>query len=155
MMQNLQNTLSLKKGYEFQKYVETNLFPFPIYSVDYRTSHYDDSPTLRDKQPDFIFRPNYRKSQRFAIECKYRSNLIICNDIFKVSTLDAYFKFQEQKSIPVFIVLGVGNSPSSPDRIFVFPLRKGVVYPMMYKERIEAFERLNKGVLVFADDMIC
>lgn len=153
-MENLQNSLSLKKGWEFQKFVETALLPYPIYSVDHRTSYYEESPTLKDRLPDYIFRPNYAKKKRFAVECKYRSNLSVENDIVKPHILKRYFEYKEKEGIPVFIVLGVGNLPSNPDSLYIFPLENGAVFSMMYKDHIQKFERTNKGVLVFDEDKL-
>jgi hypothetical protein len=64
-----------------------------------------------------------RKQYRFAVECKWRQTFWNGKiDWAEPHQIDAYEYFQRQQRIPVFIAIGIGGSPSRPEKLFVTPL---------------------------------
>ncbi|QMU28885.1 hypothetical protein [Adhaeribacter radiodurans] len=75
--------------------------------------------------PDMLFEFNYNnRSYNFAVECKWRKNFYY--DEVEIATLrqiENYKSFSNKKRVPVFITLGIGGEPSSPNQLYVIPLR--------------------------------
>ena len=64
------------------------------------------------------------KQKSFAVECKWRARYNAENKV-KWSyneQLARYRQFAKDKNMPVFIILGIGGTPSSPENVFVVPL---------------------------------
>ena len=64
------------------------------------------------------------KRKSFAVECKWRARYNAENKV-KWSyneQLARYRQFAKDKNMPVFIILGIGGTPSSPENVFVVPL---------------------------------
>ena len=60
----------------------------------------------------------------FAVECKWRAKYNAENKVkwsYK-EQLARYRQFAKDKNMPVFIILGIGGTPSSPENVFVVPL---------------------------------
>jgi hypothetical protein len=60
----------------------------------------------------------------FAVECKFRSSTDH-NGFVKLSKekqISRYRSFKKERSIGVYIVLGLGGEPTAPDELFVIPL---------------------------------
>jgi hypothetical protein len=77
--------------------------------------------------PDFLVEfnnGNRDQKQVFAVECKYRSNVInkTVNVIKDEHQLERYRKYQKARDIPFFVVLGLEGSPKNPNEIFIIPL---------------------------------
>lgn len=64
------------------------------------------------------------KKETIAIECKYRSKWCTDETIqwCKEHNLENYRKFSDKHKMPVFVVLGVGGTCSSPQEMFCFKL---------------------------------
>ena len=139
--------IHLEMGYKFQCYVQT-LFPEPIYSIVYRTSHFQDSRTLMDKLPDFIIRANYDNST-FAVECKFRSYIQDKNFLIKNDQLTVFKDYRDKNKIPVFIVLGTVD-PENPESLYTIPLLdKFFKIPFMSKDFLENFYRKQNGYYLY------
>lgn len=67
------------------------------------------------------------KMVEFAIECKWRKHF---EGIYGQLTwtdnesMTRYRLFEEEKNIPVFVAIGVGGVPSSPETLYIVPLDK-------------------------------
>lgn len=60
---------------------------------------------------------------RFAVECKYRPSFTNENTVqLSAGQLESYHFFQNQNGIPVYIILGIGGSPASPEKLYIIPL---------------------------------
>lgn len=110
-------TESEEKGRAFEEYV---------------VSHFNKKYfTLKEWRGDKYYEGNYAESNRypdmeyefslndkiipFAVECKWRSKFK--NEQIQWATeeqADIYRKFEKEKDMPVFVVIGVGGSPSAP-----------------------------------------
>ena len=76
--------------------------------------------------PDLVISFNLGKiNQLFAVECKYRSKYIMDGIIWaKENQIKHYRSYQEKENIPVFVAIGVGGKPDSPDDLYIIPLRE-------------------------------
>ena len=71
----MNNTSSFKKGEDFEKFVEENIFPKKEYALIHRTNNFEQNKDRYAEDtlfPDFKFRCN-KTNQEFYVEAKYRS----------------------------------------------------------------------------------
>jgi len=134
---------NFKKGYEFEKYV-VELFNEDYFNVNTWTTDgsgkHDGKWVESNFNPDLIMR-YVPRDEKFAIECKYRSNLEDGNLRWSYQDqIDRYNQFERENSINTFIVIGLGGDPSNPGRMFCIPLRDAK-YSVLYPGTFEKFER--------------
>ena len=98
-----------------------------------------------DQNPDLTM--CYNGKEYFAVECKYRADFYFSKErnayVIKWSypeQMKRYQQFQKEKNIPVFIVIGVGGSPTSPMTMYCLPLNEAK-YPELYKSYLEKYKR--------------
>jgi hypothetical protein len=119
------NPESYVKGGEFENYVRTYLFPGNEYELlnqshDYETNNSDFSGA--SKEPDFKFK-SIKTGKEFFVEAKYRWNHFNRNiDWCKPYQLKGYQEIDRE--VPVIIIIGLGQEPGDPDKIFVISLKK-------------------------------
>lgn len=134
------------KGRDFEKFV-VNRFSKKYFSImEWRSDkcvngHYAESNTY----PDLEMVLHLGKSDYpFAVECKWRHEfsdngyIQWCDD----SQLERYNKFAQDKAISVFIILGIGGTPSSPTSVYCVPL-KAMKYSGAKKDYLENFKHDN------------
>lgn len=96
--------------------------------------------------PDLEVEFNLRKkniSDRFAIECKYRSNYYKDGiELAKDFQLSQYKKYAAKIGIPVFMVVGLGATPDAPAEIFIVPL-SDVTTTRLEKDFLMKYKREN------------
>ena len=109
---------------------------------------------ISSSNPDFVVK-HIKTRQRFAIECKYRKNLLSSykfNEegiLLKEEHIKAYKKFT-RKYYLVFIVLGLGGVPYKPEQIFLVPLAK-FKEGFISKNNLAKYERdINANFIVKA-----
>jgi hypothetical protein len=126
------------KGDEFEDYVRQCLFPRERYDLLHRTHDYraNESDFVEgSKDPDFRFRSR-RSGREFWVEVKYRSRLYQeAVEWCKPYQLSRYKRID--RSVPVFIAIGLGGSPSSPGHIYLVPVRD-----IKYRSLFPSFLRL-------------
>ena len=100
-------------------------------------------PVKSDSDPDLTVK-NLNTGKKLSVECKYRSKFYI--DRNKPGILWAkdyqikhYNDFQQKKAHSVYIVIGVGRSPSKPESIFLIPLNR-LRYPFANEDYLKKFE---------------
>lgn len=143
-----------EKGDEFEKYVESlfdeRYFVTEEWTTDIhnkRTGSYVES----NKNPDLIIR--YKPTgERFAVECKYRSDFTYLERIDDNGVkwsypeqIKRYNEFQNKENIPVFIVIGIGiesniRNKEIPDYMFCIPLTQAK-YPEIFPSILQQYER--------------
>ncbi|UGV41909.1 hypothetical protein J7W08_05715 [Methanococcoides orientis] len=130
-----------QKGNDFERYVvdkfDERYFTVVEWTTDMLRKHnrYVES----DTHPDLLMRDDSSRTE-FAVECKFRSSLY--NGKLNWSTdkqINRYLSYAYQKKIPFFVVIGLGGSPLSPDRLFCIPLEKAE-YPTLYPSIFENYE---------------
>ncbi len=105
---------SFGKNLVFEKFILQNLFPQQYYSMIDSASDYL-SKVDNFHRPDFILRDS-SSGFEFYIRCKYHHALISNSFRFNKSLqADQSVYFTEK---PIFLVLGLGGSPDSPNEIY-------------------------------------
>jgi hypothetical protein len=88
------------------------------------------------------------KEKKFAVECKWRSNYFKNEIVWaKQYQINTYRAFAERENIPVFLILGVGNTPGNPIDVYIVPLSelrgevvtKSELYPYKRKDNNKKF----------------
>lgn len=109
-----------KKGEEFENFVRVNLFQKDSFKIVERTHNYNinkDDFVESTLKPDFKFR-SLKTNMEFYVEAKWRQSLY--NDTLKWSYPEQFDRYQSySKDLPLFIVIGLGGSPSHPDKLFL------------------------------------
>lgn len=115
----------LKMGRDFEEFV-ISLMPKSGKLV-HRTADYSKGRVYAEENhdPDLSFAVFDRqgKRQEFAVECKWRSawnnrQVNWCHE----KQLARYRQYSQKRNMPVFIALGIGNSPSEPKEVYFVPL---------------------------------
>lgn len=115
-----------EKGDIFEKFIvqkfDKNFFTI----LEWRSDKYIDGQyAISNKLPDLEFQFITKGYQsRFAIECKYRKRYMNNQiEIARDYQINNYRKFETERKIPVYIVLGLGGKPSKPDELFLIPIK--------------------------------
>ena len=118
------------------------------FTLEARTSDYYD-PKSRiyaesNLEPDFRIRYN-PTGDVFAVECKFRSGYAKDNkgrpilSWSKPAQFARYQKYQQERNIPVYVVIGFGGSPDNPNTIYCIPLSE-IKYPQLYPSILKKYE---------------
>lgn len=148
-----------EKGVAFEKYI-INLLPENEWSiVDYTKDTIKGIPRRIESSsnPDIILR--HRETNKLiALECKYRANFFRTEGgrilLVKDYQIENYKSYNKEKGYPVFIVVGIGNKPSNPGRLFLFPLNSIQYSPtsIKYIERFGIEPENLSLMLTFVND---
>ena len=115
-----------KIGADFEKYC-LGLFPPKYFDVEhYTTGNAELGRYVRDCINPDIRLVSKDTNESFWIECKYRSNLEYNESLYFADKqkIERYKKIETESKIPVFIMAGVGNKPTNPERIYLFDLKR-------------------------------
>lgn len=133
---------AVEKGNDFEKYIvslfDENYFSIAQWTADLARKH--DRFVESDCNPDLRIR--YKpKNEVFCVECKYRSALYEGKLPWSnPNQLKRYQEFARENELPVFVVIGLGGSADSPEKMFCIPLREAK-YPELFPSLFERFER--------------
>jgi hypothetical protein len=131
------------KGDEFEDFVRKHIFPSNSYEVLSRTHDYNSNKNdfiQSSKEPDFKFKAKIN-DKIFFVEAKYRSKYFNgAVEWCKNYQLTRYRTIN--KTTPVFIIIGVDNSPSSPKQIFLIPI-KCIKYTKLFHSFLKEYEIPN------------
>ena len=139
-------------GKAFEDYVQDLFFKNnkerEYFSLEYRTPDYYDTKSgiyaESNLEPDFRIRYN-PTGDVFAVECKYRSSLFRNKQGDAVlswsnpTQLARYQKYQQERRIPVYIVIGLGGNPGDPEMVYCIPFSK-IKYPQIYPSFLKKYE---------------
>jgi hypothetical protein len=147
-----------EKGLVFEKYI-ISLLPDNEWSiVDYTKDTIKGIPRKIESSsnPDIILR--HRETNKLiALECKYRTDFFRTDSgrilLVKDYQIQKYKTFNKEKGYPVFIVIGIGNKPGNPEKLFLFPLNSIQFSPssMEYIKRFEIEAKNLSLMLTFVD----
>lgn len=119
---------SYAKGFEFEKFVVHKFNRKYFTVINWRGDKgsngiYAQSNAYPDLEMQFKHKDH---CDCFAIECKFRQSLTNKNTITIAQDyqLENYRHFEREKKMIVFVVIGLGGTPSSPEEIFLIPLSK-------------------------------
>jgi hypothetical protein len=135
------------KGANIEKYTRDNVFTgahFKMIHKPFSNTDIQHDITENLLKPAFRFRDKQTGTE-FYLETKFRTSLYL--DKIEWTYPDQLICYQEcQKEIPVFILLGLGNAPENPCRLFLMPLEKAKTTGV-YLSEARKYEN-SKGVPV-------
>lgn len=146
-----------QKGLDFEKWVIAH-FPKQYYTLkEWRGDKYDNGTYAEStRYPDLELELNLKSGiqETFAIECKWRSNFK--NDKIEWASEESikiYNQFASDRGVAVFVVIGIGGEPSTPETVYAVPLR-ALKYPTVTRDYLEKFRRkdTNKDFFYKAKD---
>lgn len=75
--------------------------------------------------PDLVFDNDGRP---FAIECKWRSHMPndIAKELLSPERMAAFQRFSEERNMPVYLILGTGGLPSTPEHLYLADLSQTI-----------------------------
>ncbi len=132
-----------KKGDEFEAFIferfDRKYFKIRYWNGD--LSHkgfYPESNMYPDLEIEFKLE-DFKRS--FAVECKFRSKLL--NNSFELETrqLDNYRKYGREKSMRVYIAVGLHGVPTNPKKLYLIPLEIFATRNSLSYEELAKFER--------------
>lgn len=135
-----------RKGAMFEKYV-SKMFPDGIWTIVDRTKDYSKKLGRKvesDQNPDLTFRHN-TAGNKIAVECKYRSNFYMGGVEVLKRQIEKYKEYSQKENVPVYVFIGIGNSPQNPNKLFALPLQKAESLikgdsEIILKEALKQFE---------------
>lgn len=94
------------------------------------------------QNPDILFEFKLKDEIRlFSVECKWRKKLFKNGVEFASdSQLARYRKFESERSIPVFVAIGISGEASHPDHLYMIPL-KNIMSTFLTIEELKSFEK--------------
>ncbi len=122
------NQTSFRKGEEFEKFVENQLFCNSDYELVHRTDNFEQNKDRYEedtRKPDFKFR--CRKTQKeFYVEAKFHSNFNSDEmlEVFSFLQLERFRSLEQFEGVPVFVVIGYTGLPAAPNDISLIPLHE-------------------------------
>jgi hypothetical protein len=143
---HINTPVSFKKGEAFEGYIREYLFTKDRFDILHRTPSYATNKidcNIEDtEKPDFKFRA-IGTGEVFWVEAKYRSRYredkVKC---YKPDQLKRYKEFD--KKFPVYITLGLGGAPYSPDQVYFIPVKDiQYSYPKLFRSFLERYEVPN------------
>lgn len=145
-----------RMGRAFEEYV-IGLFPDTEWEIEDRssdTSHRIGRRVTGDVSYDCIVKYR-RNSQRFILQCKYRSQFFRRDDRegiewAKPYQIQNYSNFQRTKGWPYLVIIGVGGHPKQPHQLFAFPLGR-LGHPFIERSELLAAKR-DPHALFTVDD---
>lgn len=136
----LKKPASYVKGDEFERYIRNTLFPHVCYDLLHKNYDYLSCQNFKiesSREPDFKFRPQ-KGGTEFYVEAKYRS-------YFHKGRLEWCKTYQLRryqvinKETPIFIVIGVGGHPLTPEQVFLVPM-KDIKYTVLFQSFLRKYE---------------
>lgn len=117
--------VNAKAGLDFEKFIvkkfDPDYFVIKQWAGDiFVDGRYAESTLEPDLQLELKLG---KKRYPVAVECKWRSN--VKGDFIRFANdgqLERYKAFEQRTSMPTFIALGVGGSPSSPEALYIIPV---------------------------------
>lgn len=122
------NQTSFRKGEEFEKFVENQLFRNSDYELIHRTESFEQNKDRYEedtRKPDFKFR--CRKTQKeFYVEAKFHSdfNSDEMLEVISFLQLERFRSLEQLEDVPVFVVVGYTGLPTAPNHISLIPLKE-------------------------------
>jgi hypothetical protein len=143
---NKQNS-SKEKGDAFEKYIIEKFNKNYFKVLEWRSDKYHNgiSP-ITSQYPDFEVRYQSKSEMLdFAMECKWRASFdSIEIGWTSIEKLEIYKNYELASRIPVFVIFGIGGSPSNPNEVYIIPLKeiKGI---QLSKSFFYKYKRFKTG----------
>ncbi len=150
---NLEPKESADKGRKFEEYIalkfDKKYFNIKEWRGDkYVQGVYATSNTYPDMEIVFSHK---EMKENFAVECKWRKSFYK-NGIewAKEKQIEVYQKFQKEKNMPVFVILGIGGEPNSPENLFILPL-SAIQGIFLSTDNLKPYQKLSIDKNLFFD----
>lgn len=142
-----------EKGEEFEHYI-VSLFDRRHFSIKEMRSDKgaDGRFPESNRYPDLLLEYKHR-GECFAVECKWRSRWWSmkssaapyiewtgAGEIKGKQKIDIYRQYGREKGVPVFVAIGIGGEPSSPEELYIAPLER-MRYPRAKRCYLQRFSR--------------
>lgn len=140
-----------QKGMEFEIWVKDHFNKKYFTLKEWRSDKYDKGTYAEsNRYPDMEWEFHFDKKnvcKTFAVECKWRKDFF--NESIEWASeenINIYNRFSKERNMSVFVIIGVGGSPSSPAVVYSIPL-KALQYPHAKRDYLEKFcmEDLSKN----------
>jgi hypothetical protein len=117
---------SKRKGDDFEKFVVKKFNQKYFTLKEWTSDKFIDGVYAENTLgPDLVYQFSLGDiSEGLAIECKWRRKLYDNFDVVTTQQIKNYRKFENEKNIPVFLVIGLGGEPSSPEQFYIIPLNR-------------------------------
>jgi hypothetical protein len=145
----LQKPDSFRKGEQFEEYIRKYVFPQDRYKLIHKTHSYQSNKedfAESSLLPDYKFKC-LETEREFFVEVKFREGVYHQNKIewCKPFQLKRYREI-DRKGSPVFLALGLGDDPRSPEELFIIPVAK-TEYCALYDSFLDKYKfHLQKPV---------
>ncbi len=153
--------INVEKGHTFERYIaeifasQDKYFSIISWSAD----NHNKATGIKveaNKDPDLVIQYKPTK-EKFAIECKYRSNPAKSKknggpviSWARPDQISHYKNFSKSNKIPVFVVIGLSGTPNSPDAMYCLPLEEAK-YPELFFSLLNNYERDPKKSFFWRD----
>jgi hypothetical protein len=116
---------SNRNRFEFEQFVASRFQPQEFTHSHSRSGQfYSGIYDPGNPDPDLVFNfQSGNENLKFAVECLWLNR--VDQDqigIGKDYQIANYFEFQENKKIPVFLIIGLGGRPGKPEGVYIIPL---------------------------------
>ncbi|MBN8221375.1 MAG: hypothetical protein J0L53_10665 [Spirochaetes bacterium] len=140
-----------EKGHIFERLVaETFASNSKYFTIeDWSADNHNKTTGIKveaNQNPDLVIRYN-PTGERFAVECKYRTNPSISQknggpviSWAKPYQIENYKAFSNRRRIPVFVVIGLGGKPDDPDIMYCLPLEEAR-FPDLFFSLLNNYEK--------------
>ena len=143
---------NLDKGTAFEKFVVCRFDDNYFNLIEWRSDKsINGISAIMNKLPDleFYFESNNEILQ-FAVECKWREYMLDDCIEFKNQQLEVYRRYQDLTGSPVFVIIGIGNTPSSPNAVYIIPLSE-IKENRLHEFQIQIYKRKDAHHNFFID----
>jgi Holliday junction resolvase len=135
---------SFQKGEHFETYIKMLFNQDHFHLKKWRKSGSipKDTFILEYSYPDLELIFAGKNHYPFAVECKWRKQFYKGKINWATEDqISKYVDFQNKRTIPVFIAIGVGGIASNPEKLFVTPLCNLAEYPEVYEHQLIKYQR--------------
>ena len=149
---------SEEKGLKFEGWVVRKFGRPPFKLMDWRGDKRVDgisaeSATYPDMVVEFRLRDRHAS---FTVECKWRRAFLSGRkspagiEWATSRQIENYQRFQQDRRMPVFVVIGIGGEPDRPAEVYVVPLDR-LRYPFATAEYLAKFRKADPEKNFFYD----
>ena len=142
-----------ERGYEFEKWVVAHTNKKYWKMEEWQGDKYHDGKyAASNRNPDMLFTVQVGdQSKKVAIECKWRKDYFKGGiDWATDEQIGIYNRFAKDKAADVFVVLGVGGTPSAPFDVYILPLN-ALKNSTVKREYLQSYRQQNKSGNLYYD----
>lgn len=135
---------SYKKGRLFEQFVKQLFNEQSFNLIKWRKAEKLEDKILLDDcgNPDLELVFSRHRNHAFAVECKWRKGFVGGKIHWATyNQISSYRKFETQRRMPVLIAIGIGGTPSMPERLYVTPLRNIEMHSEVWEHDLILYKR--------------